>query len=130
MPYKTAVGTTIDSGEFEAVLDKALALADYDGFKQRRREAAKRGKYRGLGISCMLEHAGGFPLEATALRFPGGEKLLLGLNVQSTGQGHATVFNPMLAAAARHQAASRSSIGTAIRRWRSRAMPPSARAPP
>jgi carbon-monoxide dehydrogenase large subunit len=97
MPYKTAVGTTIDSGEFETLLDKALALAGYDGFKQRRREAAKRGKYRGLGISCMLEHAGGFPLEGTALSFPGGEKLLLGLNVQSTGQGHATVFTPMLA---------------------------------
>ena len=97
MPYKTAVGTTIDSGEFETVLDKALALADHDGFKQRRREAAKRGKYRGFGISCMLEHAGGVPLEGTALSFPGGEHLVLGLNVQSTGQGHATVFNPMLA---------------------------------
>jgi carbon-monoxide dehydrogenase large subunit len=97
MPYKTAVGTTIDSGEFESVLDKALVLIGCDGFKQRRREAAKRGKHRGLGISCMLEHAGGFPLEATALSFPGGEKLLLGLNVQSTGQGHATVFTPMLA---------------------------------
>jgi aerobic carbon-monoxide dehydrogenase large subunit len=97
MPYKTAVGTTIDSGEFEVVLDKALALADYDGFKQRRREASKRGRYRGLGISCMLEHAGGFPLEATALNFPGGESLILGLNVQSTGQGHATTFNPILA---------------------------------
>jgi len=97
MPYKTAVGTTIDSGEFEIVLDKALTLADYDGFKQRRREAAKRGKYRGLGISCMLEHAGGFPLEATALTFPGGERVVLGLNVQSTGQGHATTFNPMVA---------------------------------
>jgi carbon-monoxide dehydrogenase large subunit len=97
MPYKTAVGTTIDSGDFEALLDKALALADHDGFKKRRREAAKRGKYRGLGISCMLEHAGGFPLEGTSLSFPGGEKLLLGLNVQSTGQGHATVFIPMLA---------------------------------
>jgi aerobic carbon-monoxide dehydrogenase large subunit len=97
MPYKTAVGTTIDSGEFETILDKALELADYDGFKQRRREAAKRRKYRGLGISCMLEHAGGFPLEGTALSFPGGEHLVLGLNVQSTGQSHATVFNPMLA---------------------------------
>jgi aerobic carbon-monoxide dehydrogenase large subunit len=97
MPYKTAVGTTIDSGEFETILDKALSLADYDGFKQRRREAAKRRKYRGLGISCMLEHAGGFPLEGTALSFPGDERLVLGLNVQSTGQSHATVFNPLLA---------------------------------
>jgi carbon-monoxide dehydrogenase large subunit len=97
MPYKTAIGTTIDSGEFATVLDKALALADYDGFKQRRRAAAKHGKYRGLGIACLLEHAGGAPLEGTALSFPGGETLVLGLNVQSTGQGHATVFNPLLA---------------------------------
>ena len=97
MPYKTAVGTTIDSGEFEIVLDKALELADYDGFKQRRREALKRGKYRGLGISCMLEHAGGFPIEGTWITFPGGDRLLFNLNVQSTGQSHATVFNPMVA---------------------------------
>jgi carbon-monoxide dehydrogenase large subunit len=97
LPYKTAVGTTIDSGDFETVLDKALDLADADGFKQRRREALKRGKYRGFGISCMLEHAGGFPMEATEIKFPGGDKLLLNLNVQSTGQGHATTFTPMLA---------------------------------
>jgi len=97
MPYRTAVGTTIDSGEFATVLDKALAFADYDAFKQRRRAAAKRGKYRGLGIACLLEHAGGAPLEGTALSFSGGETLVLGLNVQSTGQGHATVFNPLLA---------------------------------
>jgi carbon-monoxide dehydrogenase large subunit len=45
----------------------------------------------------MLEHAGGVPLEGSELRFPGGERLLLQLNVQSTGQGHATVFNPILA---------------------------------
>src|SRR6266478_1159060 len=64
MPYKTAIGTTYDSGEFEAILDKAVALADYAGFKQRKRESGKRGKYRGIGISCMLEHAGGMPLES------------------------------------------------------------------
>ena len=98
MPYKTAIGTTYDSGEFEAVLDKAVALADYEGFKQRKRESAKRGKFRGIGISCMLEHAGGMPLESAALLFPGGDTAVLALNVQSTGQGHANIF-PQLAAA-------------------------------
>ena len=97
MPYKTTVGTIIDSGNFEILLDKALALSDQKNFKQRRREAAKRSRYRGLGISCMLEHSGGSPLEATSLRFAGGDKLVLGLNVQSTGQGHASVFTPLLA---------------------------------
>jgi len=97
MPYKTAIGTTYDSGEFEAILDQTLALADYADFKQRKRESAKRGKYRGIGISCMLEHAGGMPLESAALLFPGGEHAVLALNVQSTGQGHANVF-PRIAA--------------------------------
>jgi carbon-monoxide dehydrogenase large subunit len=101
MPYRTAIGTTFDSGEFEAVLDKALALADVDGFKRRRREAGKRGKYRGLGVSCMLEHAGGVPIEGAAIAFApdaaGNQSMVLGLNVQSTGQGHASVF-PRLAA--------------------------------
>jgi aerobic carbon-monoxide dehydrogenase large subunit len=97
MPYKTAVGTTYDSGDFEPILDQALTLADYDGFKARRREAKKRGKYRGIGISCMLEHSGGSPLEGAWLTFPGDDTLVVNLNVQSTGQGHASVFPPLIA---------------------------------
>jgi carbon-monoxide dehydrogenase large subunit len=92
MPYKTPVGTTYDSGDFEPMLDQALKLADYEGFKQRRREANKRGKYRGFGICCALEHSGGSPTETALLTFPGNDTLLLSLNVQNTGQGHATVF--------------------------------------
>ena len=74
MPYKTDVQTTYDSGEFPAVFEKALTLADYAGFKKRKREAARRGKYRGFGISCFLEHSGGVPTEGALLEFPGGEK--------------------------------------------------------
>jgi aerobic carbon-monoxide dehydrogenase large subunit len=97
MPYKTAVGTTYDSGDFRPIFDKALALADYDGFKARRREARRRGKYRGIGLSCMLEHSGGSPLEGAWLTFPGDGTLAVNLNVQSTGQGHASVFPRLIA---------------------------------
>ena len=97
MPYKTAVGTVYDSGDFEPILAKALELSNYAGFKQRRREAQKRGKYRGVGICCMLEHSGGAPLESAMLTFPGNGTLQFGLNVQSTGQGHATVFSRLIA---------------------------------
>ncbi len=97
MPYKTAVGTTYDSGDFTPVLDKALALSGYDGFKARRGEAKSRGKYRGIGISCMLEHAGGTPLEGAWLTFSGDGTLTVNLNVQSTGQGHASVFGRVVA---------------------------------
>ena len=97
MPYQTAVGTTYDSGDFAPILDKALALSGYDGFKARRREAKSRGKYRGIGVSCMLEHAGGTPLEGAWLTFPGDGTLTVNLNVQSTGQGHASVFGRLVA---------------------------------
>jgi carbon-monoxide dehydrogenase large subunit len=97
MPFKTPVGAEYDSGEFEAVFDKALALAGYAEFSKRRRDSARRGKYRGIGISCFLEHSGGGPTEGAALAFPGGDIVELGLGVQSTGQGHASVFPRIVA---------------------------------
>ncbi len=97
IPYKTAVGTTYDSGEFEGLVDKALKLADYDGFKQRRKDSKAKGKVRGIGLCFVLEHSGGAPIEGAEMKFPGGEKVLLNLNVQSTGQSHATIF-PRVAA--------------------------------
>ncbi len=96
MPFKTPINT-YDSGDFPGIVDKALKLADYDNFKKRKREAARRKKLRGIGVSCMLEHAGATPMETAAIRVPGGDKLVLALNVQSTGQGHATVFGRLLA---------------------------------
>jgi carbon-monoxide dehydrogenase large subunit len=56
-----------------------------------------RGKYRGIGISCFLEHSGGMPTESALVAFPEPDMLLLGVGVQSTGQGHATVY-PRIAA--------------------------------
>jgi aerobic carbon-monoxide dehydrogenase large subunit len=96
MPFKTPINT-YDSGDFPAIMDKALELADFDNFGKRRRESARRKKLRGIGVSCMLEHAGAMPMEQASVSFPGGEALILGCNVQSTGQGHATVFPRLLA---------------------------------
>jgi aerobic carbon-monoxide dehydrogenase large subunit len=97
IPYKTAVGTKYDSGDFAAVFDKALEQSDYAGFKKRRRESARRGRLRGIGISCFLEHSGGSPTEGALIAFPGGNAVSLGLHVQSTGQGHASVFPRLVA---------------------------------
>jgi carbon-monoxide dehydrogenase large subunit len=97
IPYKTDVTTTYDSGDFPAIYAKAMEMADYANFNKRRREAARRKKLRGIGISCMLEHAGALPTEGALLQFPGGDKLIMGLGVQSTGQAHATVLTRVLA---------------------------------
>jgi carbon-monoxide dehydrogenase large subunit len=96
MPYKNALGVTYDSGDFPAIFEKALALADYDNFKKRKRESKTRGKLRGIGISCFLEHSGGYPTEGALLTFSG-NVLTIGLNVGNTGQGHATVYPRIVA---------------------------------
>jgi aerobic carbon-monoxide dehydrogenase large subunit len=98
MPYKTAVGTTYDSGDFPALFAQAMEMSDFKNFGKRKREAARRKKLRGIGISCMLEHAGATPTESAAISFPDDGKLVLSLGVQSTGQAHATVFGRLLAA--------------------------------
>jgi len=97
MPYTTPVAVTYDTGEFAAIFDEALALADYAGFAKRREDAVKRGMRRGIGISCFLEHAGGVPVESAGLRFPGGDKAVVALGVQGTGQGHGTVYSRLAA---------------------------------
>lgn len=97
IPFKTAVGTTFDSGEFPAIFEKALALAKADSFEQRRAQSRENGKLRGLGISCFLEHSGGVPNEGAWLTFPGNGTLVVSLNVGNTGQGHATVYSRLVA---------------------------------
>lgn len=97
IPYKTAVGTTFDSGDFPTIFEKALALADLDGLKDRKRASEAEGKLRGLGISCFLEHSGGMPNEGAYLTFPGNGTLTINLNVGNTGQGHATVYSRLVA---------------------------------
>ena len=97
MPYKTAVGTTYDSGDFPAVLDQALARADVAGFAARKAASAADGKRRGLGVSCFLEIAGGQPGEGASVDFPGSSKLLIAIGVQASGQGHRTVYRRLVA---------------------------------
>ncbi|MDQ8730625.1 xanthine dehydrogenase family protein molybdopterin-binding subunit [Bradyrhizobium sp. LHD-71] len=97
MPFKTAVGTVFDSGNFAPILQDALAAGGYNDFGKRRKAALREGKLRGIGVSFFLEHAGALPREGAALSFPGDGTILLGVGVHSTGQGHATVFPRLVA---------------------------------
>jgi aerobic carbon-monoxide dehydrogenase large subunit len=97
IPYATPVGTVYDSGDFPTVFEKALEMSGYADINKRKREAQKRGKKRGIGISCFLEHSGGTPTESSVLRFPGDDSLIVALGVQSTGQGHVTMYKKLAA---------------------------------
>ena len=97
IPYKAPVGVTYDSGDFPALFEEALVLADVAGFAARRQRSAAAGKRRGLGISCFLEHAGGAPSEGARMVFLGDGKATLDLATGPTGQGHRTIFGRLVA---------------------------------
>jgi len=92
MPYTTSINQVYDSGEFEAAMDKALELAKWDSFEDRRVESEANGKLRGIGISCFVETAGGFLSEGAKIGFAADGTVEARLAVQSNGQGHVTSF--------------------------------------
>jgi carbon-monoxide dehydrogenase large subunit len=96
-PHRTAMGMTIDCGDFHANLDRALDAADAAGFAQRRAASEARGMLRGLGLACFMETSRGAPGEWAAVRFAADGTVALALGTQSNGQGHETSF-PQIAA--------------------------------
>jgi carbon-monoxide dehydrogenase large subunit len=97
MPFKTGLTFTYDCGEFEKNMNLALELADFAGFAKRRKEARKRNKLRGIGLSNTIERAAAPGTEGAEVRFDksGTVTLLVGSNSQ--GQGHETVFKQIVA---------------------------------
>jgi carbon-monoxide dehydrogenase large subunit len=97
MPYKTPNGPVYDSGNFTAVLDKALEKAGWATFPSRRAVSESAGKLRGIGIGCFLEVAGGILDETVDLRFEESGKVAVRMGVQAMGQGHLSTFVPLVA---------------------------------
>lgn len=97
LPYTTQTGRMYDTGNYDAHLDKALGVADWDGFAARETASKQAGKYRGFGICTYIE----------ACAFAGGEEATLELNAegnltlligtQTNGQGHATAYSQVVA---------------------------------
>ncbi|MEQ9690767.1 MAG: xanthine dehydrogenase family protein molybdopterin-binding subunit [Bauldia litoralis] len=63
-PYQTPVLWQYDSGDYDGLLDSVLAKSDWNGFAARKAESAKRGKLRGIGLSCYIEACGVAPSSA------------------------------------------------------------------
>ena len=96
MPFKSGLTFTYDCGEFEKGLDMALDLADFAGFEERRREARRRHKLRGFGISNTIERAAAGGFEAAEIRFDRTGTVTLVSGSITQGQGHETVYKQLL----------------------------------
>jgi carbon-monoxide dehydrogenase large subunit len=111
-PYQTPVALEYDTGDYDAAMDKALELADYDNFEKRKEQSAARGKLRGVGISTYIEACGIAPsnvagalgaraglYEAGTVRVnPTGSVTVL-TGSHSHGQGHETTFAQLVSEA-------------------------------
>jgi aerobic carbon-monoxide dehydrogenase large subunit len=97
MPYRNAVGMLYDSGRYAENMDLAMQLADWEGFKARRREAKKRGKLLGLGLANYVESSIGSPKEQTRITVTAGRKVEVVIGTQPAGQGHETSFAQVVA---------------------------------
>lgn len=96
LPYKTASEVTYDSGDFAALTKEAIELADGKGFARRKRESARHGKLRGLGIGNFLEVTAPPAKELAEIVFNADGTVTLATGTMDFGMGHATPFAQVL----------------------------------
>jgi carbon-monoxide dehydrogenase large subunit len=95
IPYTSPTKLTFDSGEFVEIMDAAMENADWKGFKARRRESAKRGKLRGIGMATYTERCGGGMPESAGIEFKG-DRIDLVMGNQEYGTGLVTAYKQMI----------------------------------
>ena len=57
-PYDNGLGWKYDSGNYPAVLEKALEMVEYHDLAKRKEEARQRGKRLGVGLGCFVAISG------------------------------------------------------------------------
>ncbi len=92
LPYRTALGTKYDNGEYEQAMDTAIAISEWKDFAKRRRELRKQGKLRGIGLANYIECTMGYPREWSKITVKPDGEVEVAIGTLSSGQGHETSF--------------------------------------
>jgi len=95
-PYETRTGWLYDTGNYAAAMAKCQALADWDGYAERRAKSEAAGKYRGRSIVYYVDNTGIFN-ERMELRFDPSGEITIVAGTLSHGQGHETSYAQMVA---------------------------------
>ncbi|RZO49128.1 MAG: xanthine dehydrogenase family protein molybdopterin-binding subunit, partial [Candidatus Pelagibacterales bacterium] len=104
-PHQQCLVHNIDSGDYPAHLEKAIEIADYKNFENRKSQSQKKGKLRGIGFSTYIEACGIAPSavvmsigagvglwESAEVRFNATGNVSVFTGAHSHGQGHETTF--------------------------------------
>jgi carbon-monoxide dehydrogenase large subunit len=98
LPYRSPMGLTYDSGDFIGNMARALELADWAGFAERRAQSEASGKLRGIGMANYVEAPVGAPRERIEMTVLPEGIIDIVSGTQTQGQGHATTFAQVVVA--------------------------------
>lgn len=106
MPYQTASGSLLDSGDYPGALERALDLVDYAGWRRQQAAARAEGRHIGIGIGAYIKGAGSDirasmggwgAYESAVLRIDPDGSLTLATGLATQGQGHMTTMAQIVA---------------------------------
>jgi aerobic carbon-monoxide dehydrogenase large subunit len=87
-----------DSGNYEPVLDKALATIGYEKFvREEQPKLRAQGRCVGIGVACYVEGTGVGPYEGARVQVQSNGKVSLVTGIGTQGQGHFTSFAQIVA---------------------------------
>ena len=92
LPYRSPTGLTYDSGDFRAVAEDCVELADWTGYAARCDISKRHGKLRGQAIVSFIEDTGVFN-DRMELRFDPSGAVTIVAGTFSHGQSHATTYS-------------------------------------
>lgn len=92
LPYLNPFGMIYDNGDYHAVFEQVLEIADWAGFPQRKAESSSRGRLRGIGVANYVDTATGVPRERAEITVRPDGVVDVVIGTISQGQGHETSF--------------------------------------
>jgi len=95
-PFATATGQSYDSGDYPAMLDRALAAIDYPALRRTQAERRARGEIVGIGLAVYVEPSA-LGWESGLVRVEADGHVTAVTGSSAHGQGHETTFAQVLA---------------------------------
>ena len=98
-PYTTPTGSVYEIADLPGLLAKALKLADWQGFANRRERSKAAGKLRGIGISTVIENtgAGNAPKDEIEIQLDASGTVTVFTVSKAQGHGHETTLAMIVA---------------------------------
>ncbi|MCY3978182.1 MAG: xanthine dehydrogenase family protein molybdopterin-binding subunit, partial [Chloroflexi bacterium] len=98
-PYKTPTGSTYDTGDYEANLNKALETSNYEALRAEQAQRRSNGsdKLLGIGLATYVEMCGFGPFESGQVRVEPSGTVTVYTGTSPHGQGLQTTFPQMVA---------------------------------